>query len=74
MFPFVFQHACSRAFHTTCAFYAGLKMEIKESQSKKSGDLIINRFAYCHEHSRTGYLISLQRGWREKKARAVSMS
>lgn len=51
-----FQRSCARSFHVTCAFYAHVRMELKEMRTKKNPDTIaVNRFVYCHQHSHNGY-------------------
>uniref|UniRef100_A0A914KMF9 Uncharacterized protein n=2 Tax=Meloidogyne TaxID=189290 RepID=A0A914KMF9_MELIC len=47
--------SCARSFHVTCAFYAHVRMELKEMRTKKNPDTIaVNRFVYCHQHSHNG--------------------
>ncbi|KAH7729610.1 bromodomain containing protein [Aphelenchoides avenae] len=47
------KRSCYRAFHVTCAQFSGMKMTV-QPQTTKSGEIVINRFVFCHQHSVSG--------------------
>ncbi|CAD5218508.1 unnamed protein product [Bursaphelenchus okinawaensis] len=42
---------CVRPFHVTCAIYSEMQMEVRHTERAGYDDTIVERFAYCHQHS-----------------------
>ncbi|KAI6202627.1 hypothetical protein M3Y99_01870600 [Aphelenchoides fujianensis] len=43
--------SCVRPFHVTCAMYSGMQMKVETQEKDGSEDTIVNRYAFCHQHS-----------------------